>query len=432
EPHATPVALDSGQGEIARAASANGSSLLQLTDATNVLAQVAPTSRDVTFSFAPIQLAVGSSTNLTVLGDFASTSGETFGLRLPAVHPFGLGTSVVSLRENPGARILGYLGSVPSTPRVDGAFDEWKALSFDTTNDVGRRSNPDIDIGQYGAQRNGTATFLYTDVTGRLFHGTPVPEHPQPVPAQSQGPADTDRDGVPDAVDPFPFDFNNDGIPDAQTNGDYDGDGVTDYGFPGGTDYWLNTTIPSTFPAPYAGRSVSVYVGPDNRPAVLGDDVIRIFLDIDNSTFSGYSIGGIGADRLVRSGDYDGDGVTDYGFPGGTDYWLNTTIPSTFPAPYAGRSVSVYVGPDNRPAVLGDDVIRIFLDIDNSTFSGYSIGGIGADRLVEIRGRDGTVTQSALLAFTGSFPGQWAWTPLAPLTVALGYHAVELSVPLNA
>src|SRR2546425_482629 len=344
-----PVALNSVHVEIAGTAPANASSLLQLTDGTNVLAQVAPTSRDVTFSFAPRQLAVGGSTTLTVVGDFASTTGETFGVRLPAVHPFGLGATVVSLRENPGARMLGYLGFVPSTPRVDGAFDEWTALSPDTTNDVGPRSNPNIDLGRYGAQRNGTSTFLYTDVTGRLFLGTPVPAHSQPVPVQSQGPADTDRAGVPDAIDPFPFDFNNDGIPDAQANGDY-----------------------------------------------------------------------------------DGDGIVDYGFPGGTDYWLNTTIPSTFPAPYAGRSVSVYVGPDNRPPVLGDDVIRIFLDIDNSTFSGYPIGGIGADRLVEIRGKDGTVTQSALLAFTGSYPGQWAWTPLAPVMVALGYHAVELSVPLNA
>ena len=81
---------------------------------------------------------------------------------------------------------------------------------------------------------------------------------------------------------------------------------------------------------------------------------------------------------------------------------------------------------------LGDDVLRIFLDIDNSTWSGYPIGGIGADRLVEIRGKDGAVTQSALLAFSGSFPGQWAWTPVSPVTVALGFHAVELSVPVNA
>src|SRR5438034_5072507 len=45
---------------------------------------------------------------------------------------------------------------------------------------------------------------------------------------------------------------------------------------------------------------------------------------------------------------------------------------------------------------------------------------------------DGTVPQSALLAFTGPYPGQWDWAPLSPVTVALGYHAVELSVPLNA
>src|SRR5881296_2571632 len=321
--HGQAVALDSLHIKLAGSAAPSAALSLRLMDGGTLVAIATPTSRDVTFSFPVRTIAVGATTYLYIVGDFSGTSGDTFGVRLPSTHPFGLGAGVVSLRENPGARMLGYLGSVPSTPRVDGAFDEWNALSSDTTNDVGPRSNPDIDLGRYGAQRNGTSTFLYADVTGRLFHGTPVPEHPQPVPAQSQGPADTDRDGVPDAVDPFPFDFNNDGIPDAQTNGDY-----------------------------------------------------------------------------------DGDGITDYGFPGGTDYWLNTTIPSTFPAPYAGRSVSLYIGPDNRPPVLGDDVIRIFLDIDNSTFSGYSIGGIGADRLVEIRGKDGTVTQSALLAFTGSFPGQ--------------------------
>jgi len=74
-------------------------------------------------------------------------------------------------------------------------------------------------------------------------------------PQNSTSLADTDRDGVPDTADPMPYDFNNDGTPDAQTNCDVDGDGIIDYGCPGGTDYWLNTTIPSTFPAPYAGRS---------------------------------------------------------------------------------------------------------------------------------------------------------------------------------
>ncbi|TLZ40486.1 MAG: hypothetical protein E6K19_09270 [Methanobacteriota archaeon] len=347
--HGQPVSVSSLRVQISGTAPANASSRLQLTDGTNVLAVVAPTSRDVTFSFAPIQVGIGGSTTLFVVGDFASSSGETFGVRLPSSQPFGIGAGVVSLHENPGARLLGYLGIPPSAPRVDGAFSEWTALSPDASNDVGPRPNPNIDLGGYAAQRSGALTFLYTDVTGRILRGTPAPELPQPVPPRSQGPADTDRDGVPDSVDPFPLDFNNDGVPDAQTNGDY-----------------------------------------------------------------------------------DGDGILDYGYTGGTDLWLNTTIPNTFPAPYAGRPVSVYIGPDNRPPVLGEDVIRIFLDLDNSSFSGYSIGGIGADRLVEIHGKDDAVTQSGLLAFSGSFPGQWDWTPLSPVTVALGYHAVELSVPLDA
>src|SRR3989449_1150408 len=139
-----------------------------------------------------------------------------------------------------------------------------------------------------------------------------------------------------------------------------------------------------------------------------------------------------GTPDAQTNGDYDGDGITDYGFPGGTDYWLNTTIPNTFPVPYAGRAVSVYIGPTKSPPAPGEDVLRLFLDVDNSTWSGYSIGGIGADRLIEIRGKEGEVTQSALLTFSGSFPGQWAWTPISPVTISLGYHAAEMLVPLAA
>src|SRR5881392_1249514 len=348
--HGRPVSLNSLQVEIAGTAPANVATSLRLTDSTSLLAQAAPVSPSVRFSFAPVQIAVGAPTTLFVVGDFASTTGDTFGVRLPATHPFGVDGGVVALHENPGPRALGYLGVIPATPRVDGGFDEWTAASADPTNDVMPRANPNIDLTHYGGLHSGTATFLSAETSGRILGGTPTPANPQQAPLQnSTSLADTDRDGVPDAFDPMPYDFNNDGILDAQTNCDV-----------------------------------------------------------------------------------DGDGIIDYGCSGGTDYWLNTTIPGSFPAPYAGRIVSVYIGPDNRPPTLGEDTIRIFLDIDNSTFSGYSIGGIGADRLVEFRGKDGTVTQTALLAFTGSYPGQWAWTPLAPVTVALGYHAVELSVPLNA
>src|SRR5438876_4210926 len=348
--HGQAIALNALQIEIAGTAPATVATSLRLTDGTSLIAQAAPTSPTVRFSFAPIQIAVGAPTTLFVVGDFASTTGDTFGVRLPATHPFGVDGGVVAPHENPGPRALGYLGVIPATPRVDGGFDEWTSLSADPTNDVTPRANANIDLTRYGGLHSGTATFLYAEVSGRNLGGTPTPANPQQAPLQNSTLlADTDRDGVPDAVNPMPNDFNNDGTPDAQTNCDV-----------------------------------------------------------------------------------DGDGFIDYGCSGGTDYWLNATIPGSFPAPYAGRLVSVYIGPDNRPAALGEDVVRIFLDIDNSTFSGYSIGGIGADRLVEIHGKDGTVTQSAVLTFSGSFPGQWDWAPLSPVTVALGYHAVELSIPLNA
>src|SRR3989475_533835 len=347
--HGQPVSLGSIHVQIVGTAEPTDALALRLMDGGTALALQGPTARDITFSFPAIQIGVGETKVLTVVGDFTAITGETFGLRLPFLHPFGIGAGVVGLGETPGTRTVGYLGIVPSGPRVDGGFDEWTALSADGTGDVSPRPNPSIDLSRYGAQRGGASTYFYTDVTGRILGGTSAPEQPRPTPPASQPPADTDRDTVPDISDPMPLDFNNDGTPDAQTNGDYDGDGITDYGFPGGTDDWLNTTIPNTFPVPYAGRAVSVYVGPTKSP----------------------------------------------------------------PAP-------------------GEDVLRLFLDVDNSTWSGYSIGGIGADRLIEIRGKEGEVTQSALLTFSGSFPGQWAWTPISPVRISLGYHAAEMLVPLAA
>src|SRR2546426_7577535 len=347
--HGQPVSLGSIHVQIVGTAAPTDALALRLMDGGTALALQGPTARDITFSFPAIQIGVGETKVLTVVGDFTAITGETFGLRLPFLHPFGIGAGVVGLGETPGTRTVGYLGIVPSGPRVDGGFDEWTALSADGTGDVSPRPNPSIDLSRYGAQRGGASTYFYTDVTGRILGGTSAPEEPRPTPPASQPPADTDRDTVPDISDPMPLDFNNDGTPDAQTNGDYDGDVITDYGFPGGTDYWVNPTIP---------------------------------------------------------------------------------IPS--PAPYAGRAVRVYIGPTKSPPAPGEAVLRLFLDVDNSTWSGYSIGGIGADRLIEIRGKEGEVTQSALLTFSGSFPGQWAWPPISPVRISLGYHAAEMLVPLAA
>jgi len=326
-------------------------SAIRLLDTTGrVLSSRIPVSRDVGFTFNPERIPVGSTATYTVVADFTGGAGGTFGLQISPADPVGPAGAVVTVRDSPAVRSLGYVGLVPAAPQVDGGFAEWTALGLDPAGDPGVRGDANVDIRSHGAIANGSSLYLYADVAGHLFAGTPVPQAAQAPPTTgTSAAADSDRDTVPDSVDPYPYDFNNDGLADSDTNGDY-----------------------------------------------------------------------------------DGDGITDYGYAGGTDPWLNTTIPGTFPAPYAGKIVSVYIGPTNRPVVLGEDVLRFFLDTDNRTLTGYAIAGIGADRMVEVRGTDGEVTQSAVLAFAGSFPGDWAWTPVSPVTVATGYRAIELAVSFNA
>src|SRR5712691_3021612 len=195
---------------------------------------------------------------------------------------------------------LAYVGVIPSIARIDGGFAEWTNTTADAIGDMTPPGTQDVDISRYSfASSGGNVTFMVQTV-GTVLNGTLVPVANRVYSGTVSSPADTDRDGVPDSVDTLPNDFNNDGIPDAATNGDYDGDGLLDYGYSGGLDYWLNTTIPATFPVPYAGRAVTVYIGPVQRPFARGEDVARFYLDRDGSSTTGYAVSVLGADYLVE------------------------------------------------------------------------------------------------------------------------------------
>ncbi len=160
-----------------------------------------------------------------------------------------------------------YLFSAPNKIKIDGAFGDWKNKIPDSILDV---SDANIDLVNYSYTPD--MSKVYMEVRGEFMGGSDVPI------VHKWAPKDSDRDGVPDSIDPYPHDFNNDGIPDSKTNHDVDGDGYTDY--PYGNDTWLNTTIPSNFPAPYAGRHVSVYIGPP--PPVKpksGNDTAEIYIN---------------------------------------------------------------------------------------------------------------------------------------------------------
>src|SRR3989449_1450877 len=118
--HGQAVVLDSLHIELAGTAAPSAALSLRLMDGGTLVAVATPTSRDVTFSFPAWTIAVGATTYLYIVGDFSGSSGDTFGIRLPSTHPFGLGAAGLALRGNAGARLVGYLRGVPSAPPVGG------------------------------------------------------------------------------------------------------------------------------------------------------------------------------------------------------------------------------------------------------------------------------------------------------------------------
>ena len=324
------------------------SSLRLVADNASVVDEKTPTARRVPFRFPELGLAVGTVVRLSVIGNVTSASGETLAAIVGGSGDIVAPGAVVTVREVAPVRDVGYLGAPPPVPRIDGGFSEWTSPTSDPVGDVVGPTDPSVDLSGFQASRVGNASFFFAQVAGRFMAGTWVPKGNDVAIVNVRSEPDQDRDGVPDSVDPLPYDFNNDGIPDSQTQGDYDGDRILDYGQPGGTDWWLNTTIPASFPPPYANRQVSVYIGPTQEP--------------------------------MRS---------------------------------------------------RDDILRIFADLDNNSWSGYSIGGIGADRMVEVSGAAGRVNSAGLAVFTGSFPGQWSWQHLSNASFGLGFQRLELATSAN-
>ncbi len=249
--------------------------------------------------------------------------------------------------------ILGaaYIGSIPSHPVIDGAFGDWKHVYNDSAGDVMAPNGtiiggfPNIDLLQYGAY-NAQYLYMYLKVRGEILGGADVPK------IEVYTLPDSDGDTVPDKFDPYPHDFNNDGIPDNES-----------------------------------------YV-------------------IVNGT---------------KLPDVDGDGIPDY--PYGPDMWLNTTIPSWFPKPYAGRVVHRYIGPVPHHVITGMDTVEIYINADNNTATGFSLPQypIGADYKIEIYGKDGKVYNATLYKYSGS-----SWKFVMHLSPKLGYHAMELNTGIRA
>lgn len=126
--------------------------------------------------------------------------------------------------------------------------------------------------------------------------------------------------------------------------------------------------------------------------------------------------------------DVDKDGTLD--FPYGNDLYISTRIASTFPAGYRDRDMAIYIGPlAELPAVDGRDAAYILIDCDSLDSTGLRTGGLGADYIVNITGKDGKVLTSRLERYGGS-GGDWRWTGIGDVKTCNDAAALETSVSL--
>src|SRR5207245_62852 len=125
--------------------------------------------------------------------------------------------ATVSLSTLSADRDLAYVGTTPPGLVIDGAFADWPLPLPDGTGEATTQGNANVDIAAYDSVRSGTGVAVYVRTVGRVLNGALVPAQNPQVPRAT--PLDSDRDGVPDSVDPLPHDFNNDGTPDSQAGG---------------------------------------------------------------------------------------------------------------------------------------------------------------------------------------------------------------------
>ncbi|MEM3567383.1 MAG: hypothetical protein QXS83_02310, partial [Thermoplasmata archaeon] len=215
-----------------------------------------------------------------------------------------------------------YVSSAPEIT-VDGAFGDWGSIQ---KKDDGKDcSNPSTDIREFAVAHGMDSLIFYLDVETSIFSGEKLPYRNYVTVGTVYIP-DTDRDTMPDNMDPYPYDFNNDGIPDERSNNDVDGDGIRDY--PYGDDYWLNTTIPDAteFPQDYRGKFVSVYIGPATpaKSDTRGLDTLRIYLDTDTNRSTGVPCASIGADYLIELSGRDGVVIERRTWRGESGNWIET------------------------------------------------------------------------------------------------------------
>lgn len=244
--------------------------------------------QSIAYSFEP-----GAKTDfhVDVLLKNSAPEGLTVGFRVQSPSDVVISSGATTLQSIPTGHDLSYVSSVPGEYVIDGGFSDWTTVMSDEPNEPSTGGYSNVDIRQYGINSTQDEAFFYIKVGGRILEGTLTPQKGKYLPDYVPRKLDSDRDSIPDDEDEFPFDFDNDGTPDSLEGNDIDSDGVLDS--PYGDDQWLETVVDA--------RTVRIYIGPRIPPPVLrGEDIVRIYLDADKDTQTGYFMENMGADYLIE------------------------------------------------------------------------------------------------------------------------------------
>lgn len=100
-------------------------------------------------------------------------------------------------------------------------------------------------------------------------------------------------------------------------------------------------------------------------------------------------------------------------------------VPQSLVRSFSGPSGNGTTRPIPLPRVTGEDLLRVYVDVDAAEADGFPIGGIRADFLFEVRGESGRIRSRTLSAWNAS------WTPIPLASAALAKDATDLEGSLS-
>jgi hypothetical protein len=80
----------------------------------------------------------------------------------------------------------------------------------------------------------------------------------------------------------------------------------------------------------------------------------------------------------------------------------------------------------------GVDITYIFIDSDNRVLSGYRYRTMGADYLIEIRGKNGQIISKMYSKWFGDSPDDWRWVPQGSIDAKTDSSRLETQLSKNA